>query len=202
MTSMNSEYELKHWRAKWQKNFSRAKIMEEMFPYPMDAKIVADIGCGPLCGIFGEAQFPSMYAVDPLWDEYFREQLYYLYASVTPMCAAADSFKLPEPADLIFSFNALDHSGTLKENIQNVMNNLAEDGVFCFHIHLRSKDQLNAGHKMVVTEEELDEIFDPYKMYYGRIVKRDPFLPRKSKKKYRAYMVMVSNQRKENGYAQ
>ena len=190
MTSMNSEYELKHWRAKRQKNFRRARIMEEMFPYPLDAKIVADVGCGPLCGVFGGTTFPKMYAVDPLWDEYFREDLHYLYIHVTPICKTAGSFKLPESADLIFSFNALDHRGTLADNIQNIMSNLKKGGTFCLHVHLRTREQLNAGHQMVVAEEELDKIFKPHKVKY-KTVGRDPFLSRKSKKKYIAYMAMV-----------
>lgn len=181
------DYELHYWKVHKGEKYNRVKAMVDMFPNLKGHKVVADIGCGPLCGIFHKLKFEKMFAVDPLWDEYKKNGLIITSDNVVRIKANAQSFKLDELADLIVSFNAIDHSGNLKNSINNIMSNLSSEGRFCFHVHMRTKAQLNRGHQMLITEGMLDDILNKYTVV-GKQVCKDPLDP---SRKYMSYIAEV-----------
>ena len=180
-------YELHYWRVHKGEKYKRVDAMMGMFSNLEKHKIVADVGCGPLCGIFHKLRFEKMFAVDPLWAEYEKNDLVVQPKGVVRIKADAQSFKLDEKSDLIVSFNAMDHSGNLKASIDNIMNNLSPDGRFCFHVHMRTKKQLNEGHQMLITEKLIDEILDKY-IVVNKEVCKDPLDPGR---KYMSYIAEV-----------
>lgn len=171
------QYELDYWNAHKNEKYSRVDIMLKMFPNLKGHEVVADIGCGPYCGIFSRLKFSKMFAVDPLWDEYKRNKLMKVPPNVIVVKEEGESFTLTTPADLIVSFNAIDHSGNLRGSISNIMKNLVVGGRFCFHVHMRTKSQMNKGHRMLVTEDLLDSILSDFKVV-SKSVGKDPFVVR------------------------
>jgi SAM-dependent methyltransferase len=186
------EYELRYWRKTKGKSYiDRANTMMSMFEYPLDAKIVADVGCGPRGGFFRHLKvgYPTMYAVDPLWEEYSKNGLMEHIEGVAPIVGYADNFKLPykQKADFIVSFNALDHSGNLEKSILNIMDNIRDGGSFFLHVHMRTKEQLNPGHQMLFDEHDLDRIFAPFTIVSRRIADECPL----DHKPYRSYIAQI-----------
>jgi len=126
-----------------------------------------------------------MYAVDPLWKSYQKAKLCEIPTGVETICSNAETFKLPHLSDLIISVNALDHSGSLENSIVNIMSNLKVGGLFCMHIHMRTKEQLNKGHQMLITEPEIDKVFYHWDVITKSIYPRCPI----ENKPYRSYVV-------------
>ena len=134
-----------------------------LFKVPHEADICADVGCGPFCGIFSARQWKTMYAVDPAWHIYESSDLV--------MCPSenikfiedyAQTFKLPEKADIIFSINTLNHSGDIKKSIENIMCNLKIGGLFFLHINHRSPREINSKHPILVSKEIVENILRNY----------------------------------------
>lgn len=182
------DYELHYWVVKG-KDIDRSTVMSNMFNIdPLQIEVAADVGCGPLGGIFNSWYFHTMYAIDPMFKEYHEADILNIPNDVKLIFSDASGFTLPIKADVIFSFNALDHSGDLKKSFANIMSNLADEGKFCFHIHLRTKDQLNIGHRMAISEGDIDKILDPYTILDKKILEECPL----DKKMYRSYIAMVT----------
>lgn len=181
-------YELNYWIAHKNEKNIRSSIMKKLFNGEIiQADIAVDVGSGPYCGIFNELLFKKMYAVDPLWFKYKTLGIAKMINNVKCIESTAEEFNLSEKADVIFSFNALDHSGLLLNSFHNIMSNLNVSGRFYFHIHLRTKDQLNTGHRMVVTEKIIDNILNPYNILDKKIVDMCPL----DNKNYRSYIAIV-----------
>ena len=107
------DYELNYWVVNKGKNIDRYKVMIGMFDIdPTQIQIAADVGCGPLGGIFNQwSSFyvPYMYAIDPLFKEYKDSGVFNLPDDVAAIWSTAEEFILPHKANVIFSFNSLDH---------------------------------------------------------------------------------------------
>lgn len=186
--SQLKDYELTYWKAHKTEYYGRPTQMKEIFKdYLIKRKIAIDVGCGPYCGIFNELKFPEMYAIDPLWPEYNSAGLTIIPENVQTIATNAESFKLKKKAGVAFSINALDHSGSLISSVKNIMDNLRKKGRFFFHVHLRTVEQLNTGHLMVVTEKELDDLFNNYNVLWKKILEECPF----DHKKYKSYITVV-----------
>ena len=177
-------YELKYWHAHKLEPYHRAQKMLDLFEFPANVKIAADIGCGPRCGIFHQYKSKIMYAVDPLWSSYKKNKLDEIPQNVTIVQADAENFTLSKKADLIVSVNALDHSGSLNDSFKNIMNNLKPGGSFCLHVHMRSKMQLNKGHRMLITEFQIDQLFAECETINKRVYDSCPI----ENKPYRTYV--------------
>lgn len=181
-------YELQYWIDHKKDRYDRGKKILSLFPVDIkDSEIVCDVGCGPRCGIFSCRQFSKMYAVDPLWSDYKKTSISVIPKGVEIVEAYADDFKLPVKCDTIISANALDHSGSLRKSILNIMSNLSLNGTFGMHLHLRSKSQLNKGHKMLITEKDVDEIFKDFVISYKKIYDVCPL----DEKPYRTYTCLA-----------
>ena len=161
-SSQNGLSEIKYWEQMLLKNDpeiykARYEIIKRLFPEKyinMNANKVADIGSGPLGGIFSVAKWPGMVAVDPLWEQYSQLFEGLIPKDITRVAGVADD--LPVGAfDMIWAVNSLDHSGNLNISMEHLLNCLALGGVLLLHIHMRTKEQLNKAHKMVVTESQL-----------------------------------------------
>lgn len=125
--------------------------------------VAADIGCGPRAGVFFRYGFPKMYAVDPSWTFYQNNRLVRLVTSdINVIEDYAQLFQLPEKADVMFSLNAVNHSGDINKSIHNMMSNLSLNGTLFFHVHLR-EDDYDPGHPMILSEEIMREAFKNYK---------------------------------------
>jgi len=179
-------YELKYWNAHKHETYDRADVILSLFDIPF-ARIAADVGSGPRGGIFHSYRCPVMYAVDPLWSEYKDQKLSKIPKKVEIINNEAEHFSLPQPADFILSVNALDHSGSLRNSVNNIMRNLKVGGMFFFHVHMRTKKQLNKGHRMLITEDALDKIFVPYDVVKKEIHPKCPI----EGKPYRSYVTTV-----------
>lgn len=189
---MNNEYkkfELSYWKKhKGDHPGNRTDKMTSLFEMPFfcDQKIIADVGCGPHCGILRE--YPNKkrgYAVDPLWNEYINKGFSNIPDGIEIVIDLAESFKLPELADVIFSINALDHSGNFIASILNIKQNIKDGGFFLLHIHQRKKNQLNSGHQFV-TDEELLSIDKNFNIISHVIHEKCPI----EGKKYKTHLII------------
>lgn len=187
MTKIADGHEIKYWKLHKDDPYDRANIMIKMFD-PIPYGIVADVGCGPRCGIFHSLSADTMYAVDPLWTEYIGAGLDVVPGGVELICSDAQNFKLPKLADFIVSINALDHSGDLQSSFDNIMLNLKPDGIFHFHVHMRTKKQLNKAHRMLITEEQVDSILNKYKIL-SKVIDSECRLDNKP---YKSYIATVT----------
>lgn len=157
---------------------------------PGDPQSVADIGCGPWGGMFFLKQWPVMYAVEPVWDIYRNKQLSKTIMGLHEITSYAGNFELPQLVDLMWCINALNHGGCLLESLQNMMNNIRDGGVLCFHVHLRTLDKCDSGHPMPVLESELDEFFNQYRIMEKRILP-DPLKPNRPKQGRPTYLALI-----------
>ncbi len=183
-------YELKYWRAHKDDVCHRSQKMVDLFKLTDSFEIMADVGCGPRGGIFYSYEAPVMYAVDPLWGDYKKEGLIKADPAVHIIKGEAETFNLPSLADGIISVNSLDHSGSLEKSIRNIAVNLSPGGKFFFHMHIRTKKQLNKGHQMLIREDEIDEIFSTWKLLDKRIFAECPI----ENKPYKTYVATVEKE--------
>jgi len=181
------DYELAYWEGRKGKHDDRASVMARIFGELPDSEEAADIGCGPRGGIFCVHSFSSMYAVDPLWTRYHREGLVDLPDGVEEVEGYAETFKLPELVGVMFSVNALDHSGDIYASLENMSCNLKRGGSLFLHVHMRTKEQLNAGHKMLIKEEDIDKALNNIGKLDKRIYEECPL----DRKPYRSYVATV-----------
>jgi SAM-dependent methyltransferase len=174
--SINSKFayksELKYWKKKKGRIVDRSKRMSDLLYEYVDGgfNIVADVGCGPRCGIFQAQTFKKMYAIDPLFDKYKEKGLAEIPEGVETICAYADSFSFENPVDLIVSFNSLDHSGNFEKSVHNIMKNT---GLFFLHVHLRTKEQLDEVHSMILTEGMIDNVLSRYMVVKKDVLSKD-----------------------------
>lgn len=182
--SQNSVKELRFWEQMLLERDSedykkRYDIIRNLFPdqyINMDANKVADIGSGPLGGVFCKFKWPVMVAVDPLWDEYHRRFFNFIPKDIKILKGTAES--LPEDDfDIIWAVNSLDHSGDLERSMKHLIQCLAPNGNLLLHIHMRTKNQLNKAHKMIVAEEQLRSYCDWkwVKIYKECPIERKPY---------------------------
>lgn len=183
------DYEIKYWKAHKGEPYNRCRVMLDLFGDVTKSSrgIVADVGCGPRCGVFHLYRSEIMYGVDPLWKSYNKEGLSSIPIGVETITGYAESFRLPQLANVIFSINALDHSGSLSESIDNIEDNLLPGGLFCMHIHMRTKKQLNKGHKMLVNEQQIDDMLGSFEVVDKRIYDKCPI----EGKPYQSYVTTV-----------
>jgi len=176
--------ELKYWLAKKGKASGRSARMHNFLEH---ATVCADIGCGPRGGVFDIAKYPKMYGVDPLWPDYERLGLDTANKEIKRITATAATFALPEKADFIVSFNAMDHGGNLRDGVENVMRNLSPDGLFIMHMHLRTKKQLGKLHNIFYTVEDVRKCFDSFSLK-DRLFEKDPIMGATTKKRYKTFV--------------
>jgi len=189
MTDLNKDYELEYWDAHKEEDYLDCFVMMSMLSKMMvilEGSAV-DVGCGPRGGVFRAVSFGEMYGVDPLWSSYLANGLDKAPCQVERVDADAQSFTLPEKVDFAFSFNALDHSGDIEASINNILSWVKPGGRFLFHVHMRTPEQLNAGHKMVLSEEILDGILSGRRVERREILDKCPF----SEKPYKSYVAEV-----------
>ena len=99
----NQSSELKYWEQSIVKNDpeiykARYEIIKGLFPEKYifgNAKKVADIGSGPLGGIFSVVKWDKMVAVDPLWEDYSHRFERLIPNDVERICGVAEDL----PAD-------------------------------------------------------------------------------------------------------
>lgn len=185
--SQNEDYEVEYWDVRRSMAYERARLMYMVLKIPVVVPIACDVGCGPYGGIFHHCIYPVMYAVDPLWSRYEEEGLVRAAEDIQKIQADAETFRLPVMANLIVSVNALDHSGDIRASFENIFNNLQSNGIFIFHVHMRTKKQLNQGHQMLITEKDIDKLVKKHNVVWKRVVPVCPF----DKKGYRSYMCRV-----------
>lgn len=129
-----------------------------LFPaeYTGEGERVADVGCGPLGGVFCVRTWPFMVAVDPLWPDYDRS-----FGTLVPpgvVRITGPATELPnEGFDLVWAINSLDHSGNLEASIRHLSSCLRVGGRLLLHVHMRTKEQCNKAHPVPVTERQLQE---------------------------------------------
>lgn len=151
-----------------------ADMCNNLHPIPSDAKVAADIGCGPWGGFFYATKFPTMYGVDPVWKSYYHYNLVNVPEDVKVVDGYAQDFVLPELCDVMFSINAINHGGNIKNSLVNMMNYVKEGGLFYFHIHLRTKHMLDRAHPMPIEQSQLDKVLGRYKIIKREILSHDP----------------------------
>ena len=178
--------ELKYWKKKKGRIKDRGSKLSRIFDEYVsgDFNTVVDVGCGPRCGLFQSRKFETMIAIDPLFDKYKKKGLAEIPEGVNVICSFADTFKLEQPADLIVSFNSLDHSGDIEKSINNIMDNLKTGGLFLLHVHMRTHAQLDDIHTMILTEGMLDNVFDEYSILRRFVYDSDPLYDKKAPRTY------------------
>lgn len=175
----NKSYELEYWRymtrEKAVARYTKAVEVFDLKKLLKRAKSVIDLGSGPYGGIFTVLQFPTMVAIDPLWDNY-AELGYVPPEGVVSVSGHSGAFGYDGPSvDAVFSMNALDHSGDLHATAKEIEKHLKIGGIFVLHIHLRTRNQLNAGHKMALDAPTVIRAFDNLAPVWHKIVPVCPF---------------------------
>jgi hypothetical protein len=181
--------ELKYWKKKKGRILERGAKIAEMYDRhaPGEYRCVADVGCGPRCGLFQGKTFPKMYAIDPLFDKYKKKGLAEIPEGVKTICAYADSFSISERPDIVVSFNSLDHSGNIEKSIIHIM---SVTDTFLLHVHMRDASQLDEVHTMVLTEGMIDNILSRYKSVTKIVYDSDPLYDKAAP---RTYVALVKN---------
>lgn len=181
------------WKKMTHKKY-KARIAEiyKLFKFPTTAEVVADVGCGARAGIFSQFQYPTMYAVDPGWNDYIESKVHCVPDKVLKIVSMSHALQLPQKCDFIITVNAIDHSGEIKENLRQVMSNLKVGGSLYLHTHMRLPNQLDELHRMILTEEIIDDALSQHKFLFKKVYKTDPlFPPAKQKVKTRPTYVAV-----------
>ena len=80
--------------------------------------------------------------------------------------------------------NALDHSGDLFATAEEIGRHINTGGVFVLHLHMRTQEQLNAGHRMLITEQDIDKAFGFMQRVWKQVAPVCPF----DNKAYRSYL--------------
>ena len=160
MIEQNKLYEIGYWL-----NQDKAVVLNtykrffDIVPIGLfsECNVVADVGCGAYGGIFNEITFPVMYGVDPIWEEYMSNSLVPCDNVKMVTANASNEMEMAQIGNLdcVFSINALDHSGDFNKSIQNIYNSLKDGGLFAMHVQLRTEEQLDAGHMMVLDAEKI-----------------------------------------------
>lgn len=187
MIDQNKPYELDYWsKAPPDKVLARyAKAIDtlRLDEFLTECQSVIDLGSGPYGGIFTVRTFPTMVAIDPLWDEY-NKRFSHIPQNVITVCGDSLDFRYDGEVEAVFSMNALDHSGNLAATAEEIQRHISPGGVFVLHLHMRTSEQLNAGHKMLITERDIDEAFGGMQRLWKEVVPICPF----DNKAYRSYM--------------
>ena len=174
---INSDYELTYWRESLKNPDTQRhayKIAATIFKLRKNLNgTVVDLGCGPINGVFNILQFPRMIAIDPLWEQYNKE-FGVKDEKVIKIIGSSSKFNWMGRADSIFSMNALDHSGDLGKSAWEIRYHLKQRGTFILHVHMRTKEELNAGHNLVFTEEDIDKAFGIMKQKWKKIYDKCP----------------------------
>ena len=143
-------------------------IAKRFFEKDFSNSSIADIGSGPQ-GILHTIDAKLKVAVDPLMNEY-REQGYDVDANnVVAKCRPAEHLFSGTITtcwlwqfDYIVCLNALDHMKDPKEAIANMAMCMMCGGELLLITDLRTPEQLDAYHKLSVTEEDVLSWLDPF----------------------------------------
>lgn len=165
------------WKTMSEKGYiKRMSRAIDLFNIPKGCSVVADVGCGPWAGVFYVRKWESMYAIDPSWQKYEQNRVIRLTCKKILQLIEdyAQFFKLPAPADLIFSINALNHGGDFRKSIENVMSNLKVGGLFFMHLHLRGKEEVDGGHPIAVSDDDILNTISTYNIISSKIYDYDP----------------------------
>lgn len=98
----------------WKKAYWQAFIQRSGFHLPPDAKVL-DAGCGP-AGIFTILSSHQVDAVDPLLDRYEQQLPHFKrtdYPGIRFFSLPLEQFFPPEPYDVVFCLNAINHVADL-----------------------------------------------------------------------------------------
>lgn len=157
------KYELAYWNGTGKKR-GREGNKKEMEEYlskinsicelPENPETAMDIGCGPYGGMSLVYDAKQWTLVDILNDVYKdmveRDSRFsYLSRPGENIPVISNSF------DIIFSTNALDHTEDRIACEKETYRTLKPNGIFALIVHCRTKEQLNEGHKQVLTSELL-----------------------------------------------
>lgn len=167
MISLNREYELEYWKkTSKEKILSRYPIASDYLNIPAyleNAETVIDLGCGAYGGIFTYHKYKTMIGIDPLWMDYFKLDMCPSF-EINHIIGTSDNFNCDVCADAVVCINAIDHSGNLCDAANEIFTHIKDGGYFLLHTHMRTLSQLNAGHKMPLTEDMVLREFDKYEL--------------------------------------
>jgi len=141
-------HELKYWKRTGLKKgkyiYDNYHKVFDIKKYDLQDKTVADIGCGPFGGVFGNITNCNIILVDILAIEYNKmgkSNLKITYGDL--------SKKLPistEVCDFVMCANTLDHISNMQHGLNELYRILKKNGILFLHIHLRTKKQINKVH--------------------------------------------------------
>ncbi len=187
MSNQNVGYEIEYWeKSRQEDSLERYSLASKIFDLqnrirPTDS--VIDLGCGPHGGIFNVVKCSLMVGIDPLWEEYGAMGKF-LPKDIVTVIGDSNNFNYDGKVDCVFSMNALDHSGDLSNSISEIIKHIKIGGIFMMHVHMRTKKQLNSGHKMLITEEQIDLLLAGLDQVHKQIVQTCPF----DNKPYASYL--------------
>lgn len=142
-------------------------IAQNFFAKDFSDKIIIDVGSGPE-GILHAIEAKKKIAIDSLMEHYRTVQQYEVDADdVICISSMAEMFELNEQADVALCLNALDHFQWPQAAIANIHLFLKDGGDFLLITDLRSEEQLDAYHKLPVTEENVLGWLDEFEIIYS-----------------------------------
>lgn len=154
-----TEYELGYWRLKGMqvggdKNLQYLQCLHSPKEFP--GEVVVDIGCGPFGGVLPYVKAQKRIAVEPLYEKYREENLWKAEAGIEVRACFAEEMDLAsDSVNVVFACNSLDHGESILDALREVARILIPGGRFFLHVHCRTKQQLNKGHRQAFGPADL-----------------------------------------------
>lgn len=158
------EYELSYWNRTGIKKKGKEGNKKELNEYldkissicklPENPQNAMDIGCGPYGGIslvYNAKYWTLIDVLNNVYKDMVKRDPHFIYLN----CSGEEIPIDDNSFDVIFSTNALDHTEDRVRCENEVYRMLKPNGVFALVVHCRTKEQLNEGHKQILTPELL-----------------------------------------------
>jgi len=177
MSQVKDEYELEFWKAthtssqhmvayNWILNFWGLK----------ETKSILEIGTGPLSGILPLISSEFKVGVDPLYETFIREDLFFRHLDIHYIQGQVETIAFNYLFKTIVTINALDHGESTFDSIDNLVSLLEVNGKLYIHVNLRRLDQLNLGHDHMLTLDDFNSVVsrNNLKIHSHNVFESDP----------------------------
>jgi len=130
--------------------------INSIYRLPQNPESAMDVGCGPYGGIsliYNAEHWTLVDVLNNVYKDMVKRDPRFVYLS-----SPGENIPIVDNSfDVIFSTNALDHTEDRVKCEKEIYRTLKSDGIFALVVHCRTKEQLNKGHKQILTPELLIE---------------------------------------------
>lgn len=159
------KYELAYWNGTGKRKGREGNKKElreyldkinSIYKLPQSPESAMDVGCGPYGGIslvYNAKHWTLIDVLNEVYKNMVKRNSRFKYLS-----CPGEALPIKDNLfDVIFSTNALDHTKDRMKCEKEIYRTLKSDGIFALVVHCRTRNQLNEGHKQVLTSGLLIE---------------------------------------------